>query len=95
MSNVVAVRSSVSRPSNLKGTEPLIKLHRQDMREELRYMAVSLHMQRAASDQRRGINQQYDEITTRKNTNKTDLRVSGQTKAQLHLPRKLPQALVC
>ena len=60
------------------------------MREELRYMAVSLHMQRAADDQRHGINQQYDEITTG-NINRTDIQGSGTRNAHLDLLSKLPQ----
>ena len=61
-----------------------MKLYRQDMRDELRYI-VALSMQRAAYDQRLGVNQQYDEVSSDGN-NMTDIRVL--TKAQLALPRE-------
>ena len=65
-----------------------MKLYRQDMRDELRYL-VALSMQRAARDQRLGVNQQYDEVTVDGN-NMTDIRASELTKAQLPSPREFP-----
>ena len=63
-----------------------MKMYRLDVREELRRI-TALSMQRAAYDQRLGVNQQYDEVTADSN-HRADIWVTGPTKAQLASPRE-------
>ena len=71
----------------VKGTSLTKVFYRQNLQDNMDFMLVWFSMHRAAYDQRRGVNQQYDEVTADSN-HRTDSRVSQPTKTQSELPRE-------